>query len=190
MLIESIIRRKNGTTVNLGAEKYVFLPTPKDEAHVCEVKDEAHIKRLLNIREGFKPHSSVGDKLAVKFSTLPEPAAKAEKVEQKPKKTFDLHSPENLGEFVDSLDTDSLNNKELYQIAQFRLKIDNYKSRETVKRFAADEIGVDLDERKTPPEMIRDLLKAMQQQEFSEANDDDVDDDFSDIDVIDIDPEL
>ncbi len=187
MLIESIIRRKNGTTVNLGADKYIFLPTPKDEAHVCEVKDEAHIKRLLNIREGFKPHSSVGDKLAVKFSTLVEPEVKEAKRSQK---KFDLHSPENLGEFVDSLDTESLNNKELYQIAQFRLKIDNYKSRETVKRFSADEIGVDLDERKTPPEMIRDLLKAMQAQEFSEANDDDTDDDFSDIDVIDIDPEL
>ena len=53
MLIECTIRRKNGSTVNFGETEYKFAPTEKDPRHLCEVKEEAHIERLLSIKESF-----------------------------------------------------------------------------------------------------------------------------------------
>lgn len=72
MLIESRIRRVRyplrpdgsgrdtvvGTTVTFDNVMYRFFPQPKltkgdSEAHVCEVKNEAHIERFLDIPEGF-----------------------------------------------------------------------------------------------------------------------------------------
>lgn len=53
MKIESIIRRAAGTTVTLGEITYRFKAGP-DGKHVCEVKEEANIDRLLSIKEGFR----------------------------------------------------------------------------------------------------------------------------------------
>lgn len=63
MLIESRIRRERkgvqGSNISFpGGVNYRFAPntelTDGDEtAHVCEVKDKAHIQRLLSITEGF-----------------------------------------------------------------------------------------------------------------------------------------
>ncbi len=55
MLIESIIRRRKGTTVTLGDTSYHFGPTPVDERHIAPVDDQAHIAMLLAIKEGFRP---------------------------------------------------------------------------------------------------------------------------------------
>jgi hypothetical protein len=54
MKIESIIRRVNGSTVILGDNKYSFV-ADGDGRHVCEVENEAHVARLLSIKEGFRP---------------------------------------------------------------------------------------------------------------------------------------
>lgn len=54
MIIESIIQRKKGTTVELGGKKYVFNATETEPRHLCEVKEQAHIERFLSIKEGFR----------------------------------------------------------------------------------------------------------------------------------------
>lgn len=63
MKIESLIKRPNGTTVNLeGPEReYHFKPSLEDSRHIADVDIESHAKLLLKIKEGF---SAVDD---VKF---------------------------------------------------------------------------------------------------------------------------
>jgi hypothetical protein len=61
MLIESIIRRKNGTDVSLDKELYRFEPKPlvtqgDTVAHVCSVNKQSDIDTLLSIVEGFRPY--------------------------------------------------------------------------------------------------------------------------------------
>lgn len=52
-LIESIIKRNGGTKVELGGVQYHFKPQATG-AHVASVEDEAHARRFLAIREGFR----------------------------------------------------------------------------------------------------------------------------------------
>lgn len=58
MKLESIIKRKKGTIVEMDAPQrvYHFLPESGAHAdpHVCEVDVEAHARALLRIREGFR----------------------------------------------------------------------------------------------------------------------------------------
>lgn len=56
MKIQSIIRRAKGSTVELGDKVYFFSP---DSDHTCDVTDEAHIERLLSIKDGFRAAGSV-----------------------------------------------------------------------------------------------------------------------------------
>jgi hypothetical protein len=63
MLIESIIRRKNGTEVSFGEATYKFEPKPlvtqgDKVAHVCSVNDQGDIDILLSIVEGFRRYKS------------------------------------------------------------------------------------------------------------------------------------
>lgn len=55
MLIVSKIERQGGSRITIGNTAYMFEPTGKSGKHMCEIKDEAHIKRLLSITEGFEP---------------------------------------------------------------------------------------------------------------------------------------
>lgn len=62
MLIESIIRRKMGTSVGLGSVIYKFEPKPlvtrgDTYAHVCSVNDQGHIDQLLSVVEGFRRYT-------------------------------------------------------------------------------------------------------------------------------------
>lgn len=52
-LIESIIRRPNGTRVTLGNTNYHFKPDAA-ERHVAEVSEPAHVDRFLAIPEGYR----------------------------------------------------------------------------------------------------------------------------------------
>jgi len=54
MKIESIIKRKKGTTVKLGDMTYFFNATETEPRHLCEVNIQAHIDRFLSIKEGFR----------------------------------------------------------------------------------------------------------------------------------------
>ena len=51
MFIESLIKRKNGSSVTLGDNTYRF---NAENNHICEVNDDSHIDRLLSITNGFK----------------------------------------------------------------------------------------------------------------------------------------
>lgn len=55
MKIESLIRRAQGTKVELDDKTYHFKPTETDPRHLAEVGRESHIKRLLSITEGYAP---------------------------------------------------------------------------------------------------------------------------------------
>lgn len=70
MLLELHIRRtsrktrKPGSEISIGETIYHFKPRPKvtdgdEEAHVCEVRDPGHLKRLLSIHE----YTIYGEKL-------------------------------------------------------------------------------------------------------------------------------
>jgi hypothetical protein len=62
MLIESIIRRKNGSEIDFGSAIYKFEPRPlvthgDTETHVCTVNDPGHIDTLLATVEGFRRYT-------------------------------------------------------------------------------------------------------------------------------------
>lgn len=56
MLIESLIKRKGGTVIELEAPKaaYHFQPTETDARHIADVGISHHAKQLLRIKEGFR----------------------------------------------------------------------------------------------------------------------------------------
>ena len=54
MQIESIIKRKNGTTVTLGTTTYFFHSPKADDPHVATVDNDDHAQHLLSIKEGFR----------------------------------------------------------------------------------------------------------------------------------------
>lgn len=54
MQIESIIRRKNGTTVVLDNIEYHFNSAVAEGPHVATVENDDHAQRFLSIKEGFK----------------------------------------------------------------------------------------------------------------------------------------
>ncbi len=54
MQIESIIRRKGGTKVEIGGVTYTFSSTANDPRQICDVADNAAIQKLLAIKEGYR----------------------------------------------------------------------------------------------------------------------------------------
>lgn len=56
MLIESLIKRKDGTKVEMeGPERvYHFKPSENDTRHIADVDVDVHAKMFLRIREGYK----------------------------------------------------------------------------------------------------------------------------------------
>lgn len=56
MLIESLIKRKGGTVIELEAPQaaYHFKPTETDDRHIADVDVSHHAKTLLRIKEGFR----------------------------------------------------------------------------------------------------------------------------------------
>jgi len=54
MQIESIIRRKNGTTVVFDKTEYHFNSPVAEGPHVATVENDDHAQRFLAIKEGFK----------------------------------------------------------------------------------------------------------------------------------------
>lgn len=58
MLVESLIRRKKGTSVTLGPATapriYNFVATAPDPRHLCDVENEDDLGTLLAIKEGYR----------------------------------------------------------------------------------------------------------------------------------------
>lgn len=58
MLVESLIRRKKGTSITLGPATapriYNFVATAPDPRHLCDVTDEDDLGTLLAIKEGYR----------------------------------------------------------------------------------------------------------------------------------------
>lgn len=55
MKVECKLKRDGGTKIDLDGVEYHFKPL-KDGAHVAEVTDEAHLERLQQIPEAYKPY--------------------------------------------------------------------------------------------------------------------------------------
>lgn len=70
VIIESIIKRKAGTTLDFPTASYHFKPN-NEGAHVAEVEDEAHIARLLSIPEGYRLYQGTAAKPAPTDPTEP-----------------------------------------------------------------------------------------------------------------------
>lgn len=55
MILESLIKRAEGSFVTIGKDVYHFFTHIKgDPRHLCEVTDEDHIQTFLAIKEGYK----------------------------------------------------------------------------------------------------------------------------------------
>lgn len=65
MKIESLIRRPNGTKVELDNIQYHFKPQNEDPRHVAEVQKQEHIRSFLSIPEGYQPFE--GEKVSQKL---------------------------------------------------------------------------------------------------------------------------
>lgn len=80
MIIQSLIKRKQGTNVLLGSTRYEFRPNAADD-HVAEVSNKEHIETLLAIEHGFKEYKAAGkktEKTPAAPAETPAPAAPAE----------------------------------------------------------------------------------------------------------------
>lgn len=82
MKIESIIRRKAGTKVELGDMTYFFYATDTEPRHLCEVTDQAHIDRFLSIKDGYRVPEGGAQKVEkpVKEKTLVAQIIEADKL--------------------------------------------------------------------------------------------------------------
>ena len=71
MLVELHIRRTRngvGSSIKMPGVTYEFKPREgSGDAHVCEVKDEAHLSRLLSIKE----YTKFGDKMTEPVAVAP-----------------------------------------------------------------------------------------------------------------------
>lgn len=65
MKIESLIRRPQGTKVELDNVQYHFKPEGDDPRHVADVKRDEHIRTFLGIPEGYRPFE--GEKVSEKL---------------------------------------------------------------------------------------------------------------------------
>lgn len=79
MIIESIIKRKGGSVVTIGAATYHFKPDA-DDRHIAPVTDPDHLARFLQIPEGYRlvgtvamPQAPASADLAPASVESPEP---------------------------------------------------------------------------------------------------------------------
>lgn len=75
MKIESIIRRPQGTVVELPNPtiEYHFLPSAADPRHLAEVSEQSHISMLLRIKEGYRAAEEVEEPEDTNSSDEPIP---------------------------------------------------------------------------------------------------------------------
>lgn len=74
MKIESLIRRPEGTKVELDNILYHFVPKGEDARHIAEVEREAHIRTFLAVPEGYQPVE--GEKVSKKLQEQLEEESK------------------------------------------------------------------------------------------------------------------
>lgn len=78
-IIESLIRRKGGTTVTLGPADaprvYKFVSTPPDPRHLCTVNNDDDVDALVAIKEGYRLARAAGAPAAPPAPKKPDPAA-------------------------------------------------------------------------------------------------------------------
>jgi len=82
MLIECLIRRANGSTVELDANVYHFKPTESDPRHLSTVENEDHQAKILRVKEAFAEAQPIGDAQAARVAKALEEKAIAEKEAQ------------------------------------------------------------------------------------------------------------
>ena len=171
MKIECILKRPGGSEITLGTTVYNFKPTSDDpEApHVCEVSNRKHQKTLLKIPEAYR---------AAKGAKPSQDVQKALKDDEKKQTTGDpdIQNEEEMDEIVVSEDTriehaaailklmeeagkespGDLTNKQVLDFAEDEFGI-NVKNKVQIHRYA-NGCEAKVSRRKSPANMIKDLL--------------------------------
>lgn len=95
MIIESLIRRKDGTTVTVGSKTYFFTAPPgnPDGPHTCEVTDPLHIKVLLRASDGFAQAGTAPNRR--KIAEANAEAALAARMQEVERKETGLHQDDD-----------------------------------------------------------------------------------------------
>lgn len=137
MLIESKIKRKDGTTVTMDGVTYHFSPD-ESGAHVCEVSHKRHIQRFLSISEGYCIAGAPDD----------EPVAKQEAAADDPLNGVDVV------EVVDEFEEEGEEEEEEEDGDIDQLDLD-----ELAERYAAN--GVKMDRRRSL-RTLRSELRAIE----------------------------
>lgn len=152
-LVESIIKRKNGTQVPFGHAAhrqtvYNFQPidpTSKDSPHVCDVPNDIHRDQLLDIKEGFRLYNE-------------------------PKSEFDDENnhqndddDDDIIDYNDMLgfDAEQVTTDFLKKYAKDHLKISST-SKAIAQEYAKSNYDLDLDGTMTVINMLREIMKAEQ----------------------------
>ena len=149
MLIESLIKRKGGTTIAMqmlgkrGKISYHFKPVDPDNVdspHLCEVTDKHHIQKFLSITEGFM--------IAGAYEELQN-----EEVEEE-------IEPEETEGFIKA---DKMTNYELEAWAKLRNIA--HLNTQSIEDYQVKTLGGDkVDRRKRPFTLLRDLVELEQNQ--------------------------
>lgn len=136
MKIESLIQRKNGTTIKLDDAVYHFQPERPGAKHGCVVENEAHIEKLLAITEGFCVFGKKRAQIKVKQT----------------------QQPLTDSEVLDAIDPEVMTNQQLIKWATSHGI--NYKSKGNIEEYYAKHYPLAVvDTRKSNPDMVRELVK-------------------------------
>ncbi|WP_336939390.1 hypothetical protein [Acinetobacter modestus] len=159
-LVESIIKRKNGTVIPFGhghhrRVEYSFQPidkNAKDSPHVCDVPDDKHRAQLLAIKEGFRLYNQPQEQ-----QNLDEDDQDDDNEKGKQQGTDDgIDYEDLLGVDADQVTTDFLK-----AYAKDHLKI-SVSAKAAAIAYAKEHYGLDLDGTATVTTLHRQILKAEQ----------------------------
>lgn len=161
-LIECIIRRKGGTKVDFGFSnnkkvEYFFQPidsTDPDSPHVCNVADESHYQRFVNIPESYRGYYPDEEYQAV--SALPSPAP-----------IDDYEEDENIFDIL-AINAEEVSNDWLIKYGKEVLKV---KSKQSIADLATTQYKLEFNyDTATAVDILRMILVERQNQERNADN--------------------
>ena len=144
MIIECLIKRKNGSNSHMDGIHYHFGPNESD-AHVCEVENKKHIARFLSI----PTYAVYGDepipKDVIKMIASPITEYTVEKQEEiKPTET----------------PIEQWTAAELFEFAKDKMGVDNPQDKDELELYALELYKIQIDKKKSPATIIRGIIKA------------------------------
>lgn len=150
MRIRCKLERKGGTEVDMGdGRSYCFAPDPETGAHVANVDDRGHLSCLLAIADAYEVWEGDPGELAT--------IRRQELAGVKPSGVTG-DEPENPRDDRLPDDPEQWTNTQCEAWAKSQGL--NPKSKKDLTDYARDNYGVDIDRRRNPANMIREIAKA------------------------------